>query len=154
MFGGAFYWTVSSPHKLSVEHHWAAPGSEHTVAVPVSCSKGNIGPLWRDVDPSLLHLLPLMDSLSPLQVCISLIKRCLCASCLPSARFIIKVLEWEKKHCGGKSSQSSRFTNLWSSFHEWGGAPAAVPVEHTAVCLRREHSWSAHGGWLPRVRVH
>lgn len=32
------------------------------------------------------------------------------------------------------------------------GAPAAVPVEHTAVCLRRERSWSALAGLLPRVR--
>lgn len=56
-----------------------------------------------------------MDSMSPLQVCVSLIKRCLCASCLPSARFIIKVSKW------GRGDQSSRFTNLWSCFHEWGG---------------------------------
>lgn len=63
-----------------------------------------------------------MDGLSPLQVCINLIKRCLCESCLPSARFIIKVSEWEKKkRRGGKSDRPSRFTNLWSSFHEWGG---------------------------------
>ena len=92
-----FYRAFDSPREPNVVHRWAAPGPEYTVAPPVSPSEGNTGPLWRDVDPSLLHLLPLMDSMSPLQVCISLIKRCLCASCLPSARFIIKVSEWEKK---------------------------------------------------------
>lgn len=66
---------------------------------------------------------PLIDSTSPLQVCISLIKRCLCASCLPSAHFIIKVSERGKNVFGRKSDQPSRFTNLWSCFHEWGGAP-------------------------------
>lgn len=79
------------------------------------------GPVWWDVEPTVLHLFPLMGSASPLQVCISLIKKCLCASCLPSARFIIKVSWWENKRFGGNSGWPSRFTNLWSSFHEHGG---------------------------------
>lgn len=45
------------------------------------------------------------------------IKRCLWASCLPSARFIIKVSEREESTVGGKGEQPSRFTNLWRCFH-------------------------------------
>lgn len=130
----------------SVVHHWAAPGSEYTVTAPVSCNEGNTGPLWRDVDPGLLHLLPLMDSMSPLQVCMSLIKRCLCASCLPSARFIIMVSEWEKKRCGGKSDQPSRFTNLWSSFHEWGGPRCSSCWTHG--CLFAKGALAVCPCWL------
>lgn len=78
--------------------HWTAPWHEHTVAAPMSCSEGNTGPLWQD--PRLLRRPPLMDSVSLLQVCINLIKRCLCASCLPSARVIIKVSEWGGKKRG------------------------------------------------------
>lgn len=106
---------------LSVVRLLTAPGAEHTVGAPVSWSEGNAGPMWWDVEPTVLHLFPLMGSASPLQVCISLIKKCLCASCLPSARFIIKVSWWENKRFGGNSGWPSRFTNLWSSFHEHGG---------------------------------
>lgn len=112
-------WTVMN--WLSVVRLLTAPGAEHTVGAPVSCSEGNAGPVWWDVEPTVLHLFPLMGSASPLQVCISLIKKCLCASCLPSARFIIKVSWWENKRFGGNSGWPSRFTNLWSSFHEHGG---------------------------------
>lgn len=106
---------------LSVVRLLTAPGAEHTVGAPVSWSEGNAGPVWWDVEPTVFHLFPLMGSASPLQVCISLIKKCLCASCLPSARFIIKVSRWENKRFGGNSGWPSRFTNLWSSFHEHGG---------------------------------
>lgn len=77
--------------ELTAVHLLATPGAEHTVGGPVSCSEGNARPVWWDVGPTLLHLFPLMGSMSPLQVCIGFIKRCLCVSCLPSARFIIKV---------------------------------------------------------------
>lgn len=36
---------------------------------------------------------------------------------------------------------------------EGGGGAAAVPAEHTAVCLQREHLWSAYPGLLPQVCV-
>lgn len=39
------------------------------------------------------------------------------------------------------------------SWARGGGAPAAVPVEHTAVCLQRERSRSTRAGLLPRARA-
>lgn len=33
------------------------------------------------------------------------------------------------------------------------GAPAAIPVEHIAVCLQRERSRSTRAGLSPRVRA-
>lgn len=137
---------------LSVVRLLTAPGAEHTVGAPVSWSEGNAGPVWWDVEPTVLHLFPLMGSASPLQVCISLIKKCLCASCLPSARFIIKVSWWENKRFGGIAAGLLGLPIYEAAFMSTG-APAAVPVEHMAICLQRVHTWSNQPGLLPHVRV-
>lgn len=110
---------------------------------------GNTCPVWQGVDSNLHLLLHLMHRGSPLQVCISLIKTCLSASCLPFARFIINAVGWENKcYRGLKWPVFSVYQILWSSFYELKGAPAAVSAEHTAICLWRECSWSAHPGML------
>lgn len=88
----------------------------------MSCTERNTGPLWRDVDPQS----PPPTSSDGQYVSSAGVHQhhkaeSVCVSCSPSARFIIKVWRWENKRCGGKSGPPSRFTNLWSSFHERRG---------------------------------
>lgn len=67
-----------------------------------------------------------MDGVSPLQVCISLIKRRLCASYLPSARFIIQVSRGENK---------------------WGGEAGGRTDGLLGYRFMKQLSWAFRGPW-------
>lgn len=80
---------------------------------------------------------------SPVQVCVGLIKNCLCASCLPSARFIIKsVVGW------GGAEGSSRFTNLWGVNEEGHCCCSCQTLAFLFV------KGALNTGLLPRVCTH
>lgn len=59
----------------------------------------------------------------------------------------------EKKNAVGGKATGLLGLPIYEAAFMSAGAPAAVPVEHTAVCLRRERSRSARSGLLPRIRA-
>lgn len=93
-------------------------------------------------EPSLLRLLcpDRTDSAALLQVCISLIKRCLWASCLPSAPFHYGAIGMRRKHSGPVGG-TSRFTNLWKCFHGVTGPCWSCCGTHSRVFATAVLPW-------------